>query len=154
MVAMADCVRDPRLDQMDDLDIQLGDAIEVAGVGGGDSPSRGDCGGRDKPVVCADFGPGRSQASPETRMGSRNEKVEGEDRKRCKHALHKCLATRTMLARGSVHAMQQLRSCDRGDADLLIPAELHSQALSDLRARAGRRQPTRRSLEIDEDGRV
>jgi hypothetical protein len=44
--------------EADGGEVEAGDAVEVAGVGGGDFPAGGDGGGGDDPVVNADVGSG------------------------------------------------------------------------------------------------
>jgi len=55
-------------------------------------------------------------------MGPCHEKVKGERGERREHGLHKRFAPSAMILRGSVDAMQQLRSCDRGDSNVLTLA--------------------------------
>jgi hypothetical protein len=92
----------------------------MTNVGGCDPPSRGYGGGCDKPVVGPDLSPSRGQPSPEPRMDPRYKKIEGKHREGREHSLHKRFASSTVRLCSSVHTVQQLRGCDRGDSHLLF----------------------------------
>jgi hypothetical protein len=53
-------------------------------------------------------------------MDPRYKKIEGKHREGREHSLHKHFASSTVRLRSSVHTVQQLRGCDRGDSHLLF----------------------------------
>lgn len=84
-------------------------------------------------------------------MDPRDKQVEGEDWERVQYCRDECLTPSSMLLRGSVNSVQQLRGRDRADCDLLVAAKAVRQAAADGLHRTPDGQCTCGALKLEEN---
>jgi hypothetical protein len=132
-------------------DVQARHAVKVPEIGCPDAPSGSYGSRRDKPVVRPDIVASSGQSGPDARVRASGQQAEGKRRKRAKHRLDERLTACPVLHSGTVHPMQQLRSGDRSDPDLLIRPQLVFQPPAHLGHRAPRWQAPDSALKVDED---
>jgi hypothetical protein len=114
----------PLSDEGDRQDVKTGYTVKVAEIGRPDTPSGSNSGGCDDPVVRSDVLPGSGKLSPDACMRASGQKLKRQRRKRSYDRLDEGLTPGTVFAGCAMHAMQQLRGRNCGDADFLVPAQL------------------------------
>ena len=98
--------------------------------------------------------PRSGKLSPDTGMCASGKKLKRQRRKRSYHRLDEGLTAGTVLLSRAMHAMQQFRGRNRGNANLLVRAHLFRQSTARLGHGAVRWQTPDSALEINEDGGV
>jgi hypothetical protein len=141
-------------DEGDRQDVKTRYTVKVPEIGCPDTPSGSNGGGCDDPVVRSDVLPSSGKLSPDTGMRASGQKLERQRRKRSYDRLDECLTAGPVLLGRAMHAMQQLRGRNCGDADLLVTTQLFGQPIAHLSHGASRRQAPDGALEINKDGGV
>ena len=132
-------------------DVEADDTVEVPEISCSDTPSGGNSGRRDKPVVRPDVLADGGEFGPDSGVRTSGEQTEGQRGKRGKDCLDEGLTAASVLRGGTMYAMQQLRGRDGGDTDLLVRPHLFFQSLAHLSHGASRRQAPDGAFEVDED---
>jgi hypothetical protein len=144
----------PLADEGDRQDVKTGYTVKVPEIGRPDTPSGSNSGGCDDPVVRSDVLPGSGKLSPDTGMRASGQKLKRQRRKRSYDRLDEGLSAGTVLVGRSMHAMQQLRGRNCGDANLLVTTQLFRQPIAHLSHGTSRWQTSDGALEVNEDGGV
>jgi hypothetical protein len=95
--------------------------------------------------------PGSGEVGPDAGVRASGQEVEGQRRKRGYDRLDEGLTAGPVLRGRPVHAMQQLRGRNCGDADLLIRPQLSFQSPAHLGHGFCRWQGPDSALKVDED---
>jgi hypothetical protein len=146
--------RSPLPGERDRQDVKALDTLKVPGIGCSYAPSCGDGDRGDEPMVRPDVLAGGGEFGPDAGVRTSGQQAERQRGKRDQHSLDEGLTTGSVLRRRAVDAMQQLRGCNGGYADLLVRAQLLFQ-LSAYLGHGGRAlQAPDGSFKVDEDGGV
>jgi hypothetical protein len=114
--------------EADGDDVEAGDSVEVADIGGGDFPVGSDRGGGHDPVVGPDIVSGDSQFEPQAGMGVGGKQVERQWRECVEDAFDERFPAGSVFGGRAVYAVQELGCGDGGYAGLVGRAELLGQA--------------------------
>jgi hypothetical protein len=138
----------------DSQDVKAEDAVKVPEIGRPDTPSGSNGRRSHNPVVRPDVLPAGGKFSPDAGVRASGQELKSQRRKCSYDRLDKGLTPGTVLGTRAMHAVQQLRGRNCGDADLLVGAQLSRKPPAHLGHGASRRQAPDGALEVDEHGGV